>query len=247
VGTGRVKKIRGTKEGTLTVQSVSLSLGATPSFGTNQNPFSDLARAQNQIEDFGREPAPAPFPLSPWEDHTVYTTTDDITISIDVSRTVGTASGPKAEQGTAVIHEIVTTTNDSLHGTTTKTVVTSTAPGSQASTATAAQAAAVAGGGAQIDESVSITDKRTATETDYSTEMAGSPSAPTTKQTITISTVSKVNDDLARGQTLSFADPTNAPAVVAALQSLATTYGDDSELSKLLTGAYAPHFVNVIA
>jgi hypothetical protein len=197
------------------------------------------------IAGAGQEPQPAPFPLSAFEDHTVYTTTDDITISLSVSRIVGTASGAKAEQGTETVHEVVTTTTDSLSGTTTKVVKTATTPGSNDATVTAAQAAAVSGSQAQLDGNLTITDHRTTTETTYSTNLTGSPSDPATQQTITLSTVSTVTDDLSKNQTLSFVDPQNAPSVVTALQSLASTYTANSTLTTLLTGAYAPQFINV--
>jgi hypothetical protein len=214
---------------------------------TPRDAMSGVSASPNAIEDEGKAPTLRYFPLSTWEDHTVYTTTDNITIVVSASRVTGSASGAKVEQGTETIHEVVTTTTDSLKGTTTSKVVTASQPGSTSTGASAAEEAAVSGGRAELEAKVTIVDQRTTTEIDYSTTMSENATSPSTSQNIAISTVSDASEDFSDEQTLSFDDPQNTPQVTDAIKALASTYGADSTLSGILTGAYAPRFINETA
>jgi hypothetical protein len=193
-------------------------------------------------------PAFAYYPLSPWEDHTVYTTTDDITIAISASTVSSGASGTQAQQGTQLIHEVVTTTTDSLTGTITKKVVTSTQPDSLEVSPTAAQSGAVAGGKAQVSAKVTISDVRTTTETEYATTISGQDSkTPSIVKTVSTANVANIRENLTQASSSTYAVASNAPSVDDTLQRLASTYTDDSKLATLLTGPYAPQFFNLTA
>jgi len=201
--------------------------------------------ASDMASDAGSAPSGAGrwfFP-SGWTDRTVDTSVDYITIKVSV--TTGSASDPSQHQTqTEYINEIVTTTADSVMGTTTQ-QTTEVAP----TTSDGAPIAAATAASGVLTESVTISDRRVTTQTTYSSAMptkaeVSSDGAPvSTVHTETMSTVGSVSSQLSASKPVAVAEVDDS-TIAQTLNELSTYLSKNANLSCLLQGPDAPTFVN---
>lgn len=175
------------------------------------------------------------FP-SGWTDRTVDTSVDYITIKVSVAS--------HGETQTQYINEIVTTTVDSVMGTTTQQTVSE-----QATVSQGAPIAAATASSGTLTESVTIADRRTTTQTTYASSMptkaevnnVGEPIS--TVHTETVSTAGSVAEQLAASKPVAVAEVDDA-TIAQTLNELATYLSKNANLSRLLQGPNAPTFIN---
>jgi hypothetical protein len=229
------------------VGSLSNTLLRDIAYATSQGPTSNASLSSNALEGNGAQPSW--FSDPGWIDRDTYTSVDNITITISVKS--GPATSPSEQKtATQIIHEIVTTTVDPVLGDSTQEAVSIGQPGTQSPTATTG---ATSSGPQILQETVSISDQRSTTETSYSSALPsqatianiGNPA--TTIHTTTISDAGGVSENLVATRTAYEGSAASEPSVAYTLNSLVDYFSNSTNLKNLLKGPYAPTFVNTSA
>ncbi|MBV8638993.1 MAG: hypothetical protein JO322_12990 [Candidatus Eremiobacteraeota bacterium] len=219
------------------------SIGAACAFGGIDLGVGTFVRATGNFVpslSFGgsTDASTSAVPLGQWEDHTVETTVDDITIRIQTSKTSGDTNAKAANDASVVIHEIVTTTRDSLYGTQQHTSIIGGKPTDGTASLTDSQLAAIAAGRSSISSDVDVTDKRTVTRTTFATNLAHSSGVPglSIEHDITTAIVDSETQHFSLNQSASYDahDPQQPNSAEAVLQSLQAQVASQDGLSKLL-------------